>query len=191
MTRILYFQPLFLVFKPSMLFVQLLGHMSHDFQVLVERLLSYQWVFIILFFLQRFRLQCYLMFIKFVFKFLPHLIFLDYEILDSMLFQGLNLLTDEIHIHPGIFDSFLFRKFAIKVLLVCCIAVLLCLRIGIILSDPNVDILHLELILTLSPNSFEWLLTNPVDLVLQTLDHLSIFLLSEDVVLLLFIFGLI
>lgn len=84
-----------------------------------------------------------------------------------MLFQGVNLLSDEIHIHPGIFNSFLFwwPRSTIEILLVCRIAILLYLRIGVILSDPDINVFHLELILALGPNSFKWLLTDSIDLV--------------------------
>ena len=58
-------------------------------------------------------------------------------------------------------------------------------RRRIILSDSNVDVFHLFLIVTFIASALKWLLADAIDIILHVLDHLAVFLLTKDVVLLL------
>ena len=61
---------------------------------------------------------------------------------------------------------------------------------GIVLSDPNRNVLHLELVLTFLSLALQWLLTDRFNLLLQVDNDLAIFLLPVDVILLLGNLGL-
>ena len=61
---------------------------------------------------------------------------------------------------------------------------------NLVLFESQVDVFHLELVLTLCLNPFEWLLALSIDPMLQIRDHLSVLLLTEDVVLQLIAFDL-
>ena len=132
-----------------MLLVQLLSHVGHDLQVLVERLLANQWILIVLHLLKRVCSQLLLMSSEGRIKLLPHLVPLYLQPGRGSILEDMDLIFEVIHHLPGLLNILLLDpSSAIQILLVRIVTSFLRFGIWVILSESQIDIIHLILILT-------------------------------------------
>ena len=90
-----------------MLLVQLLSHVGHDFQVLVERLLANQWILIVLHLLKRVCSQLLLVSGEGRIKLLPHLVPLYLQPGRCSILEDMDLIFEVIHHLPGLLNILL------------------------------------------------------------------------------------
>ena len=107
--------------------------------------------------------------------------------------DALNLGIKSIQLGPDLFNLLLIGLLLIHSLVIICTVICIILHqvsILLILFQLNVDVLHLQLVVTLVAHSLERFLTASVDFGFEVQDDLAVLLLSVNVVLLLFLPGL-
>lgn len=195
MARVLYFELLLLVGEPSVLLVELLGHVCHHLEILVEIVLSDEGILIALLFLERVSHELRAMRRKCAVQFPPHLVLLLLKPLSGSLLEDADLVFKVVDKLPDLIDRLLLR-WPLRAILYVIVALGLVTEVDgrtgrwIILSDSNVNVFHLFLVITFIPCALKWLLTDSIDIVFHVLDHLAVLLFTEDVILLLCRLGL-
>lgn len=181
--------------KSSMLPIELLCHVRHELKLLIECLLAQQRVFIAVLLLERVVPQVLLPLGEPDRAHLPELFFAAADLVRSLALQLISFVVELIDQAPELLHLFAIRQLFIELLasvgtLVAQIVKGVVIFTNLVLLEPQVDVFHLQLVLTLRLDPFEWLLALSIDPMLQIGDHLSVFLLTEDVVLQLIAFDL-
>lgn len=186
----------------SVLFVESLRHVRHRFQVVVEGVLADARILIVLLLFESVRHQLLSVRSERIVKFLPHFVLFVGEALRCPLLQNADLFLEVVHKFMNLIDCFLLGRPLSTVhnvgVRVVGLLIFLELLIGhrmddgcrVVQSCSNYDVFHLFLIVTFIPGALQWLLADPVNLVLHVLDDLAILLLPENVILLLGTLGL-
>ena len=169
--------------------------MRHSFQIIVEGVLADPWILIVFLFLQSVRHEFLPVRGERIVKFLPHFVFFVGETLGGPLLQNTDLLLEVIDKFMNLIDCFLLGWPLSTIYNVCIrVGLLIFLKLigrrmnygrRVVLSRSNYNVFHLFLIITFIPGALQWLLADPVNLVLHVLDDLAILLLAENVILLL------
>ena len=182
------FQVLFLLLKSSMLPVKLLCHVRHELELLIERLLAQQRVFIAVLLLKRVVPQVLLPLGEPHGAHLPELLLAAANLVRSLALQLVSFVVELIDQVPQLLHLFAIRQLFVELLasvgtFVAQFVKSVVIFTDLILLESQVDVFHLELVLTLRLYPFEGLLALGINPMLQIGDHLSVLLLAEDVVL--------
>ena len=179
---------LFLLLKSSMLPIEFLCHVRHELKLLIECLLAQQRVFIAVLLLQRVVSQVLLPLGEPDGAHLPELFLAAADLVRSLALQLISFVVELVDQAPELLHLFTIRQLFIELLatvgtFIAQIVKGVVVLANLVLLEPQVDVFHLELVLTLRLDSFERLLALSIDPMLQISYHLSVLLLTEDVVL--------
>ena len=117
-------------------------------------------------------------------QFAPHLIFMICKVFTCEFLQHLDLVFEIINQGPDLIDSLAIGWPLLVIVVIVNFCFINLGSIRIILSEPQINVFHLELILTLGALALQRFLANSIDLILQVLNYLTVLLLAEDVILL-------
>ena len=178
-----------------MLPVKLLCHVRHQLELLIERLLAQQRVLIAVLLLKRVVPQVLLPLGEPHGAHLPELLLAAANLVRSLALQLISFVVELIDQVPQLLHLFAIRQLFVELLasvgtFVAQIVEGVVVFANLVLLEPQVDVFHLKLVLTLRLDPFEWLLALSIDPMLQISDHLSVLLFAEDVVLQLIAFDL-
>jgi len=201
LARVLYLELLLLVCQSAVLLVQVLGHVSHVLQVVVEGVFADARVLIILLLLQRVRHQLLPVLREGCVQLLPHHIFLANETPGGLSLQHVDRVFEVVEQFVDLVHCLLLgwplRTILNQTVRVHC---LLALNVGggiagkrerrVILPQPDAHIFELFLILTFVASALQGLLANPFNFVLHVLNDFAVLLLPKDVIVLLCSLGL-
>lgn len=187
LTEILDFKLLVLLSKCSIFVVNILCNLSHSFEMFCEFFFLLLVIVLIFLFLECLFSEVVFHLLKSLFESFPYLVTFSFEVLAQLFLGDINLVIQTCHVSVQVFDVFI--GIAIQILEILFLQLLFVKNLLVLIIIMNIDALQQVLILSLVFDEVQGLGAVLVDLLINVLNHIFVFLFPLDVTHLIIVHG--